>query len=345
MPTISENLFSNGSQPKRIDQSINTNSQIISSIHTYLDNSVVHGAYAYATAASIEYLAATFGLLTQVTPTPTPAALPPVLSGFAVASNGLSVTYTNNGAPLTSVNGSYGINGVFSPIVLSGSSFTTAQIYTGDTIVISIFSTVPATTAVNNTSVTNNSTLARTTAVDALPPQRPLNFASFNLGATAVVNRPTITGELLSMAVSDPQLVSDFNELTFVITPNSGGSLYSVAFEPNSNFTRMAAKDSSTPSMLDVLNFYDSTQIRGGYSNATGTVMLSNTIIPSGTIIKIKKGANGRDLLISTSVDNITFTAFVTRPDAFLSVSTFFIKLIRIEAVASSSVNVPMVLR
>ena len=345
MATISETLFLNGSYPTRIDQSININSQIATAIYTYSDGSKVYGAYAYGSSTAVDYLAAAYGLTTVATPVPVSTLVPPTLSGFAVAANGLSITYANSGAPVTVINGSYSINNVATPLVLASSGFTTTQIRMGDIVKISIFSATPATSVVSAATVTNGSTVAALPSTPPAPlPTRPLVFNLFNLGASATAGTATIKQTELSMAVSAPQLSSEFNELQY---SQASSPYYEIAFEANSNFTRNLANTQpigATP--IDILNHYN---IIVGVSTITNTMgsIHSNDTLPLNSIVSLKKAANGRDILVSSSTDGVNFTPIVNCPDVLLGLNTFYIKVMKngTSATPDSLINIPMTLR
>lgn len=352
MATISETLLLNGTYPARIDQSINLNSQVATAVYTYSDSSKIYGAYAYNDATAVDYLAAAYGTAAVVIPTPAAGTAPPpptatpALSSFAVATNGLSITYNISGiVPLTAINGTYAVNGISTPLVLiaapnpvlivdSGSglttitgSFQTIQIKVGDTITISTITSTPVTTALTAVAVTNNSTYV----LPAGAPVVPLSFNKYNLGASSLGGKVTIPAVDMAMAVSTPILVSDFRELQYSYV-DAGIDAFAIAFENNSNFTRNISpgtNGSDTP--FEIMYSYDTLNISGTTGNTNSSILnTTQASVPYGSIVSVKKAANGLDLVLSKSADGITFTPLVTRVAAFVGITTIYIKVIKV---------------
>lgn len=350
---IADTLFLNGTYPVRIDQSINLNSQIATAIYTYSDGSKVYGGYAYNDATSVDYLAAAYGVTAVTIPTPAPGTAPPpatatpALSGFAVATNGLSITCNISGnVPLTVINGTYSINNIATPLVLipapnpllvvdpvSGLttirvSFQTLPIYVGDVVKISTVSTTPATAVLSAVTVTNSSTAVPPTAT---PLAAPLSFASYKLGATSIGGKVTITGVDQSMAVSAGIAVTDFRELQFAYTQVLIDS-FAIAFEDNSNFTRNIVPGvGGTNTPLDLQYFYNTVNIAGTTGKPTSIIAITDqTSMPFGSIVSVKKAPNGLDLIVSKSSDGVTFTPIITRSAALLGITTLYIKVVKV---------------
>lgn len=138
-----------------VTQTVNSSGSVTSVVYFYTNGSTITDIYTYGANSTTEPTVVTRGTLT------TP--LPPVtLSGFAVSTNGTSLTYSTTNGSITALSGTLTVAGVSRTLthVSSGvATFSGAAVQTGQAVTLSITGSTPGlTAAVTNAAVANNST-------------------------------------------------------------------------------------------------------------------------------------------------------------------------------------------